>query len=353
MRFWESGIIVLSITSVTLAADQPQTAFDWNERGVAAAARGDMAEAAKDYSAALAIWRTLGPAYDAHTGTTLYNLAQAYLGQGKWRESVPLFEEALRLDRRALGIRNERTLSALNALGRAYLITGDFDKSAACFLEALPIERELFPNKAELAETLGSLAMLRTREDRTAEALQLGEEALNIVIRRLGNDSADTATMYTLVGEIHERAGRPARALPLFRKARAIYDRTIQPDDVRYTSLLTSEALALIDDGNPWVAEKELRQAIDVLKPHAGQYGVALATAETDFAKLRMKQKRYDEADAYLRSALEREDQYSAGPAGDRLQTLKLLAQLRDKQHRYAESTALKQRIAALQTTYR
>lgn len=353
MRFWESGIIILSVTSVALGADTPRIAFDWNERGVAAAARGDMVEAEKDYNTALGIWRALGPNYQAHAATTLYNLAQVFLGEGKWAGSIPLFEEALNLGRRTLGIRNDRTLGTLNALGRAYMITGDFDRSAQCFLEALPIERELFPNRLELAQTLASLAVLRTREDRTAEALPLGEEALSIAIRSVGDDASDTATMYAIVGEIHDRAGRPERALPLFRKAHAIYDRTIQRTDLRYSTLLTSDAVALIGDGKLWAAEKELRQAIDLLTQHASQYGFALAIAESDFGLLRMRQKRYADADTYLRRALEREEQYSTGPAGDRLQTLKLLAELRDKQHRRAESTALRQRIAAIQTTYR
>lgn len=353
MRFWESGIIIVSITSVAVAADQPHTALDWNARGVAAAARGDMAEAEKDYNASLAIWRALGPAYQAHAATTLYNLGQAILGAGRWDKSIPMFEEAVTLDRRTLGIRSDRTLNAVNALGRAYMITGDFDKAAACFLEALPVERELFPNGLELAQTLSSLAMLRTREDRTAEALPLGDEALSIAIRSAGDEAPDTATMYAIIAEIHERAGRPERALPLFRKAHAIYDRTIQPVDFRYTSLLTAEAIALIDDGSLLTAEKELQQAIDLLTPHASEYSVGLAIAESDFGLLRIRQKRYDDADTYLRSALAREEKYSTGPAGDRLQTLRLLAELREKQHRYAESTALKQRIAALQTSYR
>lgn len=353
MGVWESGIIILSITSVAVAADTPKTAFDWNERGVAAAARGDAAEAEKDYNAALAIWRALGPDFQPHAATTLYNLGQALLGEGRWTDSIPVFEESLNLGRRTLGIRNSRTLNTLNALGRAYMVTGNFDQAAACFLEALPIERELFPNGLELAQTLGSLAILRTREDRTDEALPLGDEALSIAIRSLGDDAADTGTMYAIVAEIHQRARRPERAIPLFRKARAIYDRTLQPNDLRYSSLLTSEALAFADDGKLRAAEKEMQHAIDLLTPHASEYGFALAIAETDFGLIRMAEKRYVDADAYLRSALEREERYSTGPAGDRLQTLKLLAQLRDKQHRYAESTALKQRIAAMQTTYR
>jgi hypothetical protein len=44
----------------------------------------------------------------------------------------------------------------------------------------------------------------------------------------------------------------------------------------------------------------------------------------------------------YFSSAQAREEKYSVCPGGDLLQTMKLLAELRDRQHRYDESAALK-----------
>jgi tetratricopeptide (TPR) repeat protein len=349
----QSGISVLLFTFVAAAAGEQETAFEWNERGVAAGMRGDFAEAEQDYQKALTLWRALGPAYEGHTATTLYNLGQTFVGEGRWRESIPIFQEALELGRRSFGIRHSRTLATLNTLGRVYMVTGDLDRSAAAFLEALPIEREMFPNGIELAQTLGNLAVLRTRQDWLPEALALADEGLAMAIKALGDDAPDTATMYAIVAAIHQRAGRTERALPLFRKAHAIYDRTIPPQDLRYVSLLSSEALSLMDDHHFSEAENQLRRALELLSPCASRCGLALAIAENNFGLLRMAQKKYAEADAYLRSALAHEEQYSAGPGGDMVQTLKHLAALREKQHRYEESAALKQRIAAVQSSYR
>ena len=353
MGFTRSGVSVLLFTTVAAAAGQQETAFEWNERGVAAGMRGDFGEAEQDYRQALGLWRSLGPAYTGHTATTLYNLGQTFVGEGRWRESIPIFQEALDLDRQSFGVRHSRTLGTLNTLGRVYMVTGDLNRSDAVLLEALPIEREMFPNGIELAQTLGNLAVLRTREDRLEEALPLADEGLSMAIAALGDDAPDTATMYGIVAAIHQRAGRTERALPLFRKAHAIYDRKIPPQDLRYVSLLSSEALSLMDDHRFSDAEKQLRQALDLLAPCESQCGLALAIAENNFGLLRMAQKKYAEADAYLRSALAHEEQYSAGPGGDMLQTLKHLAALREKQHRYDESAALKQRIAAVQSSYR
>jgi tetratricopeptide (TPR) repeat protein len=146
-----SGVVALLLTTVAVAVAQPETAFDWNQLGVAAADRGDLGEAEQDYQKALSLWRALGPSYQAHTAATLYNLGQTFVGQGRWRDSIPVLEEALDLSRHALSIRHVRALTILNTLGRVYMVTGEFDRAATAFLEALGIEREIMPDQIELA----------------------------------------------------------------------------------------------------------------------------------------------------------------------------------------------------------
>jgi tetratricopeptide (TPR) repeat protein len=335
------------------AADQQREALKWNEHGVQASAAGNFTEAEHDFQIALGMWKALGSQYEAHAAITLYNLGQAYVGQGRWRDSAPALEESLRLGSHSLGLPDERTLAALNSLGRVYMVTGEFGRSAEVLLEALSIERRKAPGGTEVAQTLGNLACLRLREGKLEEAQALSDEALEIAIRATGEDAAETATMYAIAASVRQRAGQPERALPLFSKAHAMYDRTIAPQDLRYSSLLTSEALALIDDGKFYAAEGELRRAMDLLAGCAPRCGLGLAVAENNFGLLRMTQKRYSEADQYFRSALAREEQYSAGPGGDLLRTLTLLAELRHRQHRYEEAAALKERIATMQSSFR
>ena len=347
------ALVILLLLPALAAFAQPETALQWNERGIKAVQDGNLAEGEHDYQTALSLWRSLGPAYRAHAATTLYNLAQAVIGQGRWRESAPLLEESVELGQASLGPADPRTLASLNTLGRVYMVTGEFERSSAVLVRALSLEREKFPETIVLAQTLGSLASLRTREEKLDEALTLADEALSVAIRAAGDNAADTATMYAIVATVHQRAGRPERAIPLFRKAHAIYDRTIPPQDPRYSSLLTSEGLVQIDERHFADAENELRRATDLLSACAPGCGLGLAIVENNFGLLRMAQKRYADADAYFRSALAREEKYSVRPGGDLMETMKLMAELRKRQHRYEESAALKQRIAAMESTYR
>ena len=104
--------------------------------------------------------------------------------------------------------------------------------------EALPIERELYPEDIQTARTLEALSNLLIRREKGREALPLAEEALKITIHAAGEDSVDTALAYSCVAEAHRFAGSPERALPLYRKARSLYEKTLGPDHPRVASLL-------------------------------------------------------------------------------------------------------------------
>ena len=345
------GGLVLCFAAHAAAAGEPQQAFDLNESGVKAAARGDYTEAERLYTEALTKWRAAGPEYRAHAATTMFNLSQVFCSEGRWREGRPLLEQALGLYRQTLGLRNNRTLETLNVLGSVDMVMGEFDRSAAAFLEALPVERGFFPNDLQLVRTLGGLSSLRMREGKLDEALAEGEEALALSVKNLGEDNTETATLYANVAGIHRRAGHAERALPLIRKAHAIYDKTIEPDNPLYASMLTLEGLTLMDSGQARAAEKEMVHAVNLLSGCASECGFPLAMAENNLGLLRLEQKRYSEADRLLSSAIAREQQYSTTPSGDMIQTMTLLAQVREKEQRFTDAADLRRRIASLQAS--
>jgi len=340
---------VMLITAWSVMGGQREKAFDLNERGVQASARGEYVEAERLYNQALAVWQELGPSYDAHAGTTLYNLGEALVGQGRWRDSTPFFEDGLARDRRLLGIGHNQSLATLNVLGNVYMVVGDTEKAEAVFQEALPVERNVCPKGMEMARTLGGLAALRVREQKLDEALTFAEEALQIAVQDLGDDNADTGTLYANVAAVHRRAGRPERAVPLFRKAHAIYERTVAPDNPMFATLVSQEGLALMQDGQVRAAEKQLTQAVEMLS-HCSGCNFALAMAENNLSLLRIRQGKYGDADRLLTSALALEEQFSERHGPDMAGVLELLSEVREKQRRFDDAALLKRRAAALQS---
>ena len=130
------------------------------------------------------------------------------------------------------------------------------------FLEALPIERELYPNDTQLARTLGGLASLAMREGQAEKAIPLAEEALAITVQSEGENSLDAALAYANIAEAHRVLGRNDRALPLFRKSRATYERILGTDHPRVSSVLTQEGLLLLQEGKLGMAEEALDRSL-------------------------------------------------------------------------------------------
>jgi tetratricopeptide (TPR) repeat protein len=323
---------LLLLLSAPLAFAYPQQegreALALNQRGLEAEGRRDYLEAEKYYGQSAGVFRTLGPQFEAHLSIELYNLAESMCWQGKWREAVGVFEESLALSRRALGPKHIRTAADLNALGNVSMMLGDMPRAEALLTEALAIERENHPADLQLGKTLAGLSAIKRRAGKPDEALPFAEEALSVTLKAEGTEGRESATMYRNVALIHWTAGRTDRALPLYRKARAILERLGETADPRYAGLLSQEGLALMDEGKLGLAESDMKRAIDLLSRAPGTE-LELALAQNNLGLLRMRQKKYAEADELLTKALSMEQLYNSQDAAQIGRTQDALTQVR------------------------
>ena len=342
--FWSTTIV---FTAASLAA-QPNVALNLYDQGLAATGRADYSGAERLYGESLQKWRALGSAYDAHTASTLVNLGEALCNEAKWREGIDAFEEALALHRRSLGSKHERTVYNLSVLGHAYVLSGDPDRAEAALAEALAIERELYPGDVMLGHTLLGMSLSRRQQGKLEESLAFGEESLSAALKAGGEVSTGAGMAYENVAVIHRLAGRPERALPLFRKARFIYQRTIGSGSPVFFSLLSQEGLALLDDGELTLAEQNLSLAVNGLTKMGPACEYRLATTESNLGLLRLRQRKFIDAERLLTHALSIEEHLPSRPLIDIAATMQVLAQLRKAQRRDAESAQLRSRAADL-----
>ena len=317
------------------------------EQGMAADAHGEYGRAEALFAQALELWRALGPAYAAHAASALVNLGQVRSNAGQWRAGAADLEEALQLNRRALGATHIRTVYNLSWLGHAALMAGDLPRAEAALAEALAIEREHYPDDVLVGHTLLGLSVLRRRQERFDEALAAGEDALRAALHAGPDDGVGVGMALENVAGLHLQARRIDRALPLYRKARSIYERTPGPASPQFAFLLSQEGLALLEDGKPALAESEMSAAAALLARMGPKAAPRLALAQTNLARLRLRQKKYGEADRLPSHAMGL--QTEAGPATDLAATLALLAELRKAQNRRVESAELLARAAQLQ----
>jgi tetratricopeptide (TPR) repeat protein len=322
------SLILFAAAAFAHPPQDGKEALALNQRGLEAASRHDYAESEKDYRQSSGIYRALGPQFEAHLSIVLFNLAESMCGQGKWREADGIFEESLALSRSALGPKHIRTAADLNALGNVSMMLGEMSRAEEQLAEALAIERENYPADLQLGSTLAALSALRRRAGKLDEALPLAEEALTVTLRAEGKEGPESAMMYRNVAQIHWAACRTDRALPLYRKARAILERLGATSDSRYAALLSQEGLALMDDGKLGLAESGMKRAIELLS-RAPADELELAVAQNNLGLLRMRQKKYREADELLSKALSTEQLYNSQDMAQISRTQDALAKVR------------------------
>ena len=337
---------MLVVAASAMAAQD--VAFDWNTRGLEASDNRNYVEAEGLFEKASQRWMALGAGFEAHLATTRLNQAQAVCSQGRRVDCARLFEESVALFRKSRGVRDERTLTAMNLLGGIYSMLGQYDRAEPLFQEALDTERQFMPNDLQIARSLGGLAAMRTHEGKLAEALPLAEEALAVVLRTEGDNSLDAALAYANVAEIHREARRAERALPLYRKSRSLYEKLLGPEHPRVASVLSQEALILMEEGKLSLAERDMKKCIKILEGSCPNCAFEMWVAETNLGLLRMRQAKYREADYLFSHVLELQEKYLTRPGQELAATLQLLAAARQKQRRFDDANRLNQRASGI-----
>ena len=338
-------VLIGLLTAFTAAAQTPaETAQSLNTQGNRAEESGNYPEAQRLYQESIRIWRALGPAYEAHAASALLNLAVAMTDGGQRAAAAKVLEEALAMHRHSLGEKHLRTVINLNLLANNHLMMGDPDRADAIFQELLPIERELYPDDIQTARTLQGLSYGLVRRQRAREALPLAEEALRIAIHREGPDSMEAALAYSSVAEAHRSMGSGARALPLYRQARALYQKALGPDNPRGATLLSQEGLVLMQDGNLALAAQAMRQAVQSLSKSCPGCLVELTIAQSNLGLLHVRQKRYREADQAYCAAIELREKLTASRGPELADALQSLAEVREKEHLFDDAARLNTR---------
>jgi len=343
----------LAIAVTGWAQSPAQDALRLNDEGNAASDAIDYATAAAKYKEASELWRSLGPQYKAHLAGTMMNLGSVLCGLGQRAEGAAAFVEALALHREMLGPRHRRTLMNMTLLASDYLMLGELAKAEAILDEALPLARTDFPNDIQTARCLEIQSGVLNRHGRIAESVAPAEEALSVSIRVAGEDGLETALAYATAAEAHRSNGRNDRALPLYRKAHALYEKSLGPEHPRVASLWSQEGLIEMQDGKFSTAERSMLKSIALLNKSCPNCTVEMAVAYNNLGLLRLAQKRWAEADENLTRAMELREKFSAGDSLELASSIESLAYARKMLHRDADAARLAKRAAGMMSNFR
>ena len=105
---------------------------------------------------------------------------------------------------------------------------------------------------------------------RKSEAMEALHSALDLVDKLGLEGTVTAATTWLNAATVHKTFGQADQALPLYERARAVYEASLAPDDPRMGGLYNNMALALTDLGRYDEARALYGQALEIMKaaPH-------------------------------------------------------------------------------------
>jgi eukaryotic-like serine/threonine-protein kinase len=164
-------------------------------------------------------------------GRLLASMGNAYRQLGLYRESRPLLEQALALERATLGADDPRVARSHYVLAGLLRRLRELDAAREHYRAALAI-REKARNPDDLAVSLTGLANLEVDEGRFAEASELYRRALAITAASAGGDSPRYASHLSGLALAQWRLGEADSARAMFERVVAIQRRALAPDDL-------------------------------------------------------------------------------------------------------------------------
>ena len=190
-----------------------------------ASAQRDLRELAGEFEGWLGRLKLRGSTDLAYS---LDRLARIYKKQGRYREALPLYRQALKIREQQLGSDHPDVASSLYMLAGMYHSHGRYVEADPLYLLALKIfEQQLGTDHPDVATSLNNLAALYQAQGRYGEAEPLYQRSLQIREQQLGTDHPDVATSLNNLASLYDDQGRYGEAEPLYIRALEIGVKTL------------------------------------------------------------------------------------------------------------------------------
>jgi CHAT domain-containing protein/tetratricopeptide (TPR) repeat protein len=169
--------------------------------------------------------------------------AQRLSRAGRYREAIPLMEDALRSHEMALGSAHSQVAASLNSLADLYRLQGQYGRAESFYQRALAVrEQALGPTHPQVATTLDNLAELYRDQGQYGRAEPLYQRALVIREQALGPTHRRVAASLNGLAALYRLQGQYGRAEPLHQRALAIREQALSPTHPYVAASLNSLA---------------------------------------------------------------------------------------------------------------
>ena len=263
-------LIVLFLLNVTIPAtaeeekDKEATIASWTSKGQAEKEQAHYQEALNAYQKAFAL---VDKAADPKTYATLeLSMAAMHVHLTSWKESEPLYREALSLRESACGKDAPETAEALTELAMFLYTTKRLKEAEPLMRRGLAIDEATSgKDHPTVAKDLNNLAMLLKATGRLDEAEPLMVRVIDIWDKSPDKNDPKLAVALTNLAQVFKATERPKEAEPLMRRAIAIGEINPGPDHPDVAIRLYNLAMLFHDTKRLAEAEPLMKRALVIL----------------------------------------------------------------------------------------
>ena len=269
--------------------------------------------------------------------------------QNRYREALPLAEEALREVEKTFGAEGEQAAFVLNMLGTIHQRLGEYAAAEPLHRRALEIdERILGPEHPTVAYIVNNLAGALQSQAKFTQAEPLYRRSLAIREKVLGPDDPAVAVALNNLASLIKAKGRYAEAEPLYRRALSIAEKKPSADQLDVALALNNLADLFVTQAKYTEAEPLYRRSLAIREKALPADHPDTAAALNNLAALLDAEGRYSEAEALYRRSLAMWEK-TAGPEHPQAATaLNNLAGLYEGEGKFADAEQLYQRSMAI-----
>jgi serine/threonine-protein kinase len=244
-----------------------------------------------------------GPRHQ-ETGRAVHSLAYAAYKTGSHRKADSLFGIAVPLIRAGSPNPTVALASVLTDYGMLKRDRGMNVEAVPLFREAVEVQRASGGPRSERATLLSNLGPALMDIHETAAAESAYQEALEIQLETLGGGHVDVSFTLTNLAFVHLQRGDPEGATGLFRRALQIRLAALPPTHPDLALARVNLAGALMEQQRYREAEAEARRAKAAIDSIPGIDPLQASSASALLGRVLARQGRHDEAVGLLQAAL-------------------------------------------------
>ena len=280
--------------------------------------------------------------------TILSEIGLFLLDQRRADEARRLLEQALQVSHEALGDQNLTTAMASAHLARYYKDEGRLEVAERLLSQAVEVYKNVRPSRSTdwlMAEA--DLGVLYTLQGRYSVAEPILQHAYQIA-HEFGETHYLFAQSLNNLAYLYRLRGNTARSVPLLKKALAIYETSLGPENIGVADVIFNMSNDAIADKKCSVAEGQIKRALKIFSKAHGPDRLMVALGESRLAEVYLRQKRYAEAEPLLKHALSIREVTSLEGHRVAAYCLYLLADLAKDRRQYAEAERNYQRAISM-----